>query len=391
MLNVYGFNSSRFDLSVLVGYLQTYAQRRNMELKLLKKGSRYFNISIGKVIFKDILSFSAPCSLEQYLANWYSGQARKSIFPYQHFESIEQIRQCLDFPPREVFWSDLKHSIVSVEEYNEAKQEYNRRRQLAPSDPDYIANFSGWLRYYQMLDVVPLTEAIKSSFTCFYNYFGNNPLLFRSLPGLAFKAAFTLFDKSLPCVSTFCPSFDYVRDLFRNNQYGGLVNIFHRRVVLGADGPAAATTAPNGDPFSFFSFWDFNSLYLFSQDQELPLGPGVVWEKSKSKYFSKKPMAPGVSKSQLEWLMWVQTQPICVDSNGQRQRIQHAMNFGEYMLNGRPVDGFMIKDGIPHFFEFYGCYYHPGCCVPDALIKDAAKRRFIDLEKLKDMNSQGLT
>ena len=47
MLNVYGFNSSRFDLSVLVGYLQTYAQKRNMELKLLKKGSRYFNISIG--------------------------------------------------------------------------------------------------------------------------------------------------------------------------------------------------------------------------------------------------------------------------------------------------------------------------------------------------------
>ena len=360
-----------------------------MELKVLKKGSRYFNISIGKVIFKDILSFSAPCSLEKYLANWYNGEAKKSIYPYQHFKSIEEIRQCLDFPPREAFYSDLKKSIVSIEEYNEAKSEYDRRRQLPTSDENHIANFSGWLRHYQMLDVVPLTKAIETSFSCFFNYFGNNPLLFRSLPALAFKAAFTLFDKSLPCVSSFCPSFDYIREIFRNNQYGGLTNIYHRQVCLGGDGPPAAKFAPNGVPYSFFSFWDFNSLYLYSQDQELPLGPGVVWEKKSNKYFTKKPMAPGVSKSQIEWLMWIQTQPICVDSNGQRQRIQHAMNFGEHHINGRPVDGFMMKDGVPHFFEFFGCYFHPGCCVPDAIIKDAEKRRQTDLEKLKDMNSQG--
>ena len=387
--NVYGFNSSRFDLSVLIPYLEYYAQNNGLELKLLKKGSRYFNISIGKIIFKDILSFSAPCSLEKYLANWFDGGAKKSIFPYQYFRSIEQIRECLDFPPREAFWSDLKKSIVSIEEYDTAKSEYNRRRQLAPTDPDYMANFSGWLRYYQMLDVVPLTRAIENSFKCFFNYFGNNPLLFRSLPALAFKAAFSLFDKTLPCVSSFSPSFDYIRQIFRNNQYGGLTNIYHRRVVIGADGPSAATTAPNGDPYSFFSFWDFNALYLFSQDQELPLGPGLVWEKTHSKFYSKKPMVQGVSRAQIEWLTWVQTQSICVDSNGVRQTIQHAMNFGEYEINGRPVDGYMVKDGVQYFFEFNGCYFHPGCCVPDGLIKDADKKRRIDQIKLEEMRSQG--
>ena len=119
------------------------------------------------------------------------------------------------------------------------------------------------------------------------------------------------------------------------------------------------------------------------------MGPGLVWEKTKTKFYTKKPMVQGVSRAQIEWLTWLQTQPICIDSNGQRQRIQHAMNFGEHEINGRPVDGYMIKDGIQYFFEFFGCYYHPGCCVPDAIIKDAAKRRFTDLEKLKDMNSQG--
>ena len=100
-------------------------------------------------------------------------------------------------------------------------------------------------------------------------------------------------------------------------------------------------------------------------------------------------MVNGVSRVQIEWLCWLQTQDICVDSDGVRQTIQHALNFGEHQINGRPVDGFMIKDGIEHYFEFYGCYNHPGCCKPDSIIKNADERRRIDLEKLRDMNSRG--
>ena len=53
-------------------------------------------------------------------------------------------------------------------------------------------------------------------------------------------------------MATFSPSFDFVREMFRENQYGGLVNIFHRQIVIGGDGPAAAKIAPNGDEFSYF-------------------------------------------------------------------------------------------------------------------------------------------
>ena len=141
--NVFGFNSSKFDLTVMVGYLLTYATQNNKKFNVLKKGSRYFNITIGNVIFKDILSFSAPCSLEKYLANWFDGKAKKSVFPYQYFQSIEQIRHCLVFPPYKAFYSDLKQCNISTEDYEEAKSEFNRCRQLSFDDPAYMANFSG--------------------------------------------------------------------------------------------------------------------------------------------------------------------------------------------------------------------------------------------------------
>ena len=208
---------------------------------------------MGDIVFKDILNYSAPCSLEKYLSQWYNGQAKKSIFPYQHFSKIEEIRNQFWFPPREAFYSDLKGECVSEEEYLEAKREFERRRFLPANHPEHIANFSGWLKYYQMLDVIPLTVAIENSFSCFYRHFGANPMVYQSLPGIAFDAAFSLFAKDMPYVSTFTQSFDYVREIFRNNQYGGLVNLFHRQIILGdSDGPRAAKIAPNGKPFTYF-------------------------------------------------------------------------------------------------------------------------------------------
>ena len=100
-------------------------------------------------------------------------------------------------------------------------------------------------------------------------------------------------------------------------------------------------------------------------------------------------MAPGVSKAQVEWLYWMQHQPVCVDKNGQRQQIQHAMNFGEFEVQGRPVDGYFKKDGQEYFLEFLGCYWHPGCCIPDSMIKEAEKRRKNDEEKWNMLRRKG--
>ena len=132
----------------------------------------------------------------------------------------------------------------------------------------------------------------------------------------------------MPYVYSFSHQFDSIRELFRDNQLGGLVNLYHRHINLEDEtGPLSSRFAPNGQQYSYFSFWDFNSLYLWAQDQPMPLSPGLLWEKTKYG-FSKKPMTQGVSRSQLEWLMWLQNQPFCVDAKGMRQRIHHAYFHG---------------------------------------------------------------
>ena len=50
--SIFGFNSQKFDMKVLVGYIVVYAEERKMEISLLKKGSSYFQLEIGTLAFK---------------------------------------------------------------------------------------------------------------------------------------------------------------------------------------------------------------------------------------------------------------------------------------------------------------------------------------------------
>ena len=168
LLNTFGFNSRKFDLAVLLPFLSKYSEIYDEKIEILKKGSQYFNISLEKIIFKDILSFSAPCSLEKYLSQWYNGDFGKSIFPYQAFESIEQIRSCQEFPSYESFHSDLKGKNVPLEDYKVAKQEYNRRRYLDPTDPDFIADFSGRFYYFHYFTVYYFTTLLLTILQIYY-------------------------------------------------------------------------------------------------------------------------------------------------------------------------------------------------------------------------------
>ena len=236
-----------------------------------------------------------------------------------------------------------------------------------------------------MMDCGPLLQAIVNSFESFHKYFRINPMTQMSLPGLAFRAAFDHFDQTLPPIFTFSQPFNEIRELFRQNQFGGLVNVYHRMISIGGDrGPRNSRFAPNGCPYSYFLFLDFNSLYLYSQDQLLPLGPGVLWSKS-GNYFTKKVMVSGVSRGQIEWLQWLQTQDICIDSTGRRVKIAHGMNGNEHVVSNRPVDGFFQKDGENYYLEYYGCRFHPGCCVPDAEIPNYAERRRMDEVKRQEL------
>ena len=94
-------------------------------------------------------------------------------------------------------------------------------------------------------------------------------------------------------------------------------------------------------------------MYLYSQEQLLPCGPGIEWTLHGNS-FKKSVMISQVSFVQIQWLMCIQESDICLDSNGDRVQIQHAYFRDEVVMNGHKPDGFMVRDGTKVFFEFLG-------------------------------------
>ena len=201
---------------------------------------------------------------------------------------------------------------------------------------------------------------------------------------------FNALDPNLPLVWSF--QNDDVRKLFRENVLGGLSTVSHRHINLNKDPekkyPKSTQFAANDEKFTCVSFLDFNSMYLWAQQQDLPLSPGINWTLYKGK-FTKSVMRPGVSFGQLQWLYTLQESGLCVDSKNNKVRIEHEYHRGEHSEAGFKFDGFFIKDGIKHYLEFNGCRYHPGCCVSDADIKGAATLRERWNRKKKYCESQG--
>lgn len=347
---------------MIIPYLIKALEKRYGKVNVLKKNNLYFNISCRKFTFKDALLFTSPCSLSKYLKQ-NQVKEKKSIFPYSFFRSIEEMRNCVNFPPHQAFFSELRNSNISLSDYTEAKTEFERRRALPSDHPDYMANMVDWLKFYNQLDTVPLAHAIDHSFGNFFTIFGLDPGFCVSLPKFAQSCMFRLYDKETALCYSFWKKNSSIRQLFRSNLTGGLVNVFHRCIDLSGrpNMPLASQFSSNGKPFTSLMFFDFNSLYLHAQLQPFPATPGIHWEK-KGGYFHKKVMAPGCSLSALQWLTFIQeTDDRLIKATGERVRLEHKYFRGEKSIGGWEVDGYAEVDNEILIFEFLGCFFHKGC------------------------------
>ena len=82
LFNVFGFNGSRYDLRILMHYILVALEKRKQikSASVLKKGTAYFQVQIGQLIFKDLMSFSNPTSLDKYMQTWLGYKAKEVNF-----------------------------------------------------------------------------------------------------------------------------------------------------------------------------------------------------------------------------------------------------------------------------------------------------------------------
>ena len=243
-LVVFGFNSSKYDLNILFKYLLKSVSDfdyKNKAVRVLKKNMKYFSIHMSGLHFKDLLNFSSPMTLDKYLKTWTNDQA-KLVYPYEFFDSIENIRACKTFPPAEVFRTTLKGDI-DMAIYDKCKLEFERRVALPVDNSEKWQSFECYLKYYNLSDVQPVSLAIVNQFTTFVKNFGFSPMQSYGLPSFARIAMYKNYSKTSPNIMTF-PSNSDATKIFRQNIIGGLCSVYKRHCTL-LDEPAAFSAKHN--------------------------------------------------------------------------------------------------------------------------------------------------
>ena len=194
---------------------------------VLKRGAKYFTISTDRFLFNDTLNFSSPCNLSSFLKQW-KVEEKKSIFPYTRYGGVEELVADTNFPPRSAFYSDLTKQDVDLEAYNEAARYFNACKLLPENDPRKMRHMGDWLKFYNLLDVGPLCQAMERSFECFYTFFGLDATQYLSLPRIALEAVVKMYAQKCSYIFTFGEKWNAYRKAHRDNVNGGCVAVYHR-------------------------------------------------------------------------------------------------------------------------------------------------------------------
>ena len=125
-------------------------------------------------------------------------------------------------------------------------------------------------------------------------------------------------------------------------------------------GSIASRVAPNGLLYTALLFLDFNAMYLWSQEQDLPLGPGLLWTMVNGFFQKKSLKGRNPSLSELQWIYYEQAM---LKRSGSNVIIQHAYLHGQEKIHIYQVDGYAIIDGQPTVYEFVGCYVSFNVCL----------------------------
>jgi len=85
-----------------------WLKKKGYKLDVIRKGTILSVLSTGFITFHDCLNFTTSCSLATFIAMWGSGQEMKSIWPYELYTNINEIKEAQIFPSIRDFRSTLK-------------------------------------------------------------------------------------------------------------------------------------------------------------------------------------------------------------------------------------------------------------------------------------------
>ncbi|KAJ8020607.1 hypothetical protein HOLleu_40243 [Holothuria leucospilota] len=329
-LPVLGFNSGKYDVNSVKQHLFPWLVENDPLKFIVKRCNNYMSVKSKHLLFLDVVNFIAPgFSYDAFLKAYECSQS-KGFFPYEwiNFENLADT----SLPPYEAFYSDLKKSNITADEYAYCQQVWEQENMQTMKD---------FLTWYNNRDVVPFLEALEKM-AQFYRE--RHIDVFKdgiSVPGLTMKY---LFQKAKG--EPFALFDEKNKDLyytFRSNLVGGPSIIFHRYQEKDK-----TTIRDTDNVCQKIVGFDANALYLWAIMQNMPTGPYLRRrEETGFKLEKSRPVS-------LEWLQW--------KAYVENVFIRHQGNDKEKRVGLRriPVDGFCRDTNT--VYQFHGCYFHAHDC-----------------------------
>ena len=112
-LRIYSWNGSRYDVNCLIGpMLNVFSENKTgfQQITCIKKANSYMQITFMGLMFRDMMSFSTPITLEKFAVSCGINEMEKTVFPYELYRDITELKEATQFPHYKAFTSSLKSS-----------------------------------------------------------------------------------------------------------------------------------------------------------------------------------------------------------------------------------------------------------------------------------------
>ena len=404
-LGVFGFNSERYDLCILLpGLVELWGHKT---VEVIKRDAGYMMLQTDELQLLDVKNYIAGGSLASFAKAW-GADCVKQVFPYQYFETIQEAKSCNSWPNYKYFHNDLTYTNVEnfigelkegfeivrhrmtlnefadhlncpeIIEQSQDKKSFPKNllinsstKRFAVSPLDYcknweyfeemyamgvVQNMFDFLKIYNQNDTEILAKAFQNYCDKFWETFKVNPLEYFSLSQMSESIMFSEFDVTVN--RPYSLANGSVNAEIRENQRGGLVIIFHKHAIANPSPIEMLLYDPvvwslrNGQIIRKIVCFDFNALYAAAMRHFLPTGYGFLYTReTKGFRWSCMKKVSGFSLESLEWIQYIQTQPPFTQPDGTVFIIRHALNGHEHETRFQKCFGAKYSDGHAIFSD----------------------------------------
>ena len=344
-----GFNSAKYDLNLVKTHIAKHLDMHNgQKVFTIKRNNQYACLSTERFKILDITQYLAAGTNYDSFLKAYDVPVSKGFFPHEWFDDVLKL-EYQSLPPHESFYSSLKQTNISLQDYEFCQRVWVERR---------MRTFKDFLEWYNNLEVEPFVAVVERLRGY---YFEREIDMFKisvSVPRLVRQILFECGRKDGASFALFDEANSNLYMTIKQSIIEGLSIIFQR---FHENHNTFLRGNPEKNCQNILGF-DANGLYLYCIDQPMPTGP-FVRRRLEDGFHPKKRDRYTLM---FDWMNFLNHSRGC--------QIQHRLNTGKGK-KFRPylVDGFDQTTNT--IYQFYGCYYHDHSCWLIKSIKDKKMAR----------------